>query len=146
MEIDNILDVVTDTATVVFRNSYIRHGYAPTGAAYRSIQRNRHKVQISIAVATLIWGRRPGRFPPWGYQHGSQNRSSLMQWAMDKFQVDEKSAKSISYLIARKLKTYGNDVYRGLKAPIEIIPAQEAAVEQFNQLIKLNYYELINKK
>lgn len=144
MNIDDILDIVTENAVITFKNSYVAQGYVPRGAVYDSIRRNKHSVEASIAVATLIYGRRPGKYPPWGYEQKSNNRTALMKWAQDKLGVDEKAAKSISFLIARKLKLYGNDVYRKLKAPIDTTPAREVAIQTMQELILNNHKKLIN--
>ena len=67
-----------------------------------------------------------------------------MKWAQYKLGVYEKAAKSISFLIARKLKLYGNDVYRKLKAPIDTTPAREVAIQTMQELILNNHKQLIN--
>lgn len=143
--INEILDEVTETSVAVFRNSYLHRGYSGNGSLFESIKRNHHTVVSSIAVATLIYGRRPGKSPPWGYSHKSNSKTSLMLWAMERFNLNEKQAKGVSYVIARKLKEQGNDVYRKLKPPIETEPSQLAAISKMNELVLNNYREIIGK-
>lgn len=143
MDVDSMLNQAAQASADALRLVYLRR-YKGGGSLYRSIQAKRNQVEANIAVATLISGRRPGKFPPWGYQQGTNNKTALMQWAMDKFQVDEKAAKSISYLVARKLKLYGSDVWRGLKPKLEADEARQAGVMRMQQLILDNHREKIN--
>lgn len=69
-----------------------------------------------------------------------------MQWAIDKFNVDEKAAKNISYLVARKLKLYGSDIYRGLKPKLDTEEARQAAIMKMKQLVREEYNKKIIQK
>lgn len=140
---NDFLNQSAQASADALRLAYIRR-YSGGGSVYNSIQANENKVVANIAIATLIHGRRPGKFPPWGYKQGTMNRTALMQWAMDKFQVDEKAAKSISYLVARKLKMYGSDIWRGLKPSLEGEEARQAGVMKMQQLILEGHRERIN--
>lgn len=142
MDVDEMLDIATNNAVYSFKASYILRGYPSNGKTFNSIKRNGHSIISSIGVATLIYGRKNGRFPPWGYDKRSNNRTSLMKWAQEKFGLEEKDAKSVSYLIARKLKEVGNDVYRGLKAPIDTEPAQQVAIQTMQELILSNHKKI----
>lgn len=141
MNIDGIIEQATAASADALRLTYIRK-YGDGGRIYNSIQALRNQVRAHIALATLINGRRPGRFPPWGYEQGGTNRTALMKWAMEKFNVDEKSAKQISYLVARKLKMYGSDIWRGLKPKLDTEEARQAGVLKMQQILK---EELRNK-
>lgn len=145
MAANDLLNQAAQASADALRLFYLRR-YGGGGSLYQSIHVNGNKVEAGIAVATLMYGRKPGKFPPWGYKQGTTNRTALMQWAIDKFQVDEKAAKSISYLVARKLKTYGSDIWRGLKPPLESEEAKQAGVLKMQQLVMEEYKKKIIQK
>ncbi len=130
-EIDDILADVAEESTPVFKYEYLSTGYTNTGGSMQSIEARDNTIVGHIAVATLIHGRKPGRYPPWGYEQGTETPTGLMQWCMDKFGETAKEARSTSFLVARKLKEEGNRVYRGAVPPVPT----EGTIDKANEVM-----------
>lgn len=143
--IDDILSEVATESAPVFCQSYAQAGYDLSGGTARTITPQANTIQSSIAVHTLIWGRAPGKYPPFGYDRDGSGPTSLMRWCMNTFAQTEREAQGTSFAIARKLAELGNRVHQGLKMPIETDPTLEAANRiMFEKLIG-NITEIIQK-
>ena len=127
LDMDSVLTDVTREAVETFRRDYLKTGYVNTGESGRRIEAAGNEIKAPISIHTLVFGRRPGKYPPWGYMQGTETPTSLMQWCMDIFHETAKDARSTSFLVARKLKEYGNRVYRGAVPPIPTEPTIEEA-------------------
>ncbi len=130
-EIDDILNEAAEESVQVFRYEYQATGYTNTGQSLQEVKAIDNTIVAPISVHTLIFGRKPGRFPPWGFVRGTETPTSLMQWCMDRFGETIKEAKSTSFLVARKLKEEGNRVYRGTMPPIPT----EGTIEKANEVV-----------
>ena len=71
-----------------------------------------------------------GKMPPFGYDRAG-HETPLMMWVRLKFGLSEKGAKSISYLIARKIKMYGT------KPQPFLYPAWKTNKLKFEEELKL---------
>ncbi len=143
-DIDDILKDVAEESVPVFKYEYQATGYTNTGQSLQEIQAVDNTIAAPVSIHTLVFGRKPGRYPPWGFVEGTETPTPLMQWCMDKFAETTKEAKSTSFLVSRKLKESGNRVYRGTMPPIPtegtIDKANEVmfnrVMDKFNETIK----------
>lgn len=142
-EIDDILKEVALESVPVFKNEYEGTGYINTGQSLQGIQAVDNTIAAPVSIHTLVFGRKPGEYPPWGYVQGSTTPTSLMQWCMDVFGETDKQAKSSSFLVARKLKDEGNRVYKGTAPPIPIDTTIEKANEAMFSKVLDNFNETI---
>lgn len=141
--INDILEKVAEESASVFKYEYQATGYTNSGRSLQEIQAVNNTIAAPVSIHTLVFGRKSGRYPPWGYVRNSATPTSLMAWCMDVFSQTEKQAKSTSFLIARKLKENGNRVYQGLIPPIPTEGTIEKANEvMFNKVLD-NYRQAI---
>jgi hypothetical protein len=109
---------VTTAATLRFRNEYIKRSFNTSGQSYDSIQQDNNKISGRLSIFTLIYGRKPGTFAPWGF--GKDGRpTELMKWVKEKIVNNDKEAKSVSFLVSRKLKERGNRIFEKKEKPLD---------------------------
>jgi hypothetical protein len=75
----------------------------------------------------LDTGRGPGKFPP---------ITPLIKWAQSKFGVDEKEAKSIAFLVGRKISELGTEIFMNKGQGIELEKKIITLKENLNDVIK----------
>lgn len=142
-DIDDILKKVAEESVQVFKYEYQTTGYTNTGQSLQEIQAVDNTIAAPVSIHTLVFGRKLGKYPPWGFVKGTETPTSLMQWCMDVFGETIKEAKSSSFLVARKLKEEGNRVYRGVMPPVPTEGTIEKANEvMFNKVLD-NFNETI---
>lgn len=132
-DIADILTRVAREAAEVFREDFRASGYENSGQSMSQINAVDNKIMAPISVHTLVFGRKPGRYPPWGYEQGTSTPTSLMQWVMDRFGVAQKEARGLSFVIARKLMQNGSQIWQGIKPPLQTERTVQAA---FDALMK----------
>lgn len=133
-DIEQILEQGIEAGADAFRQSYEETGYINTGGSYRTIQPRpaAQSIVANPAVHSLVFGRGPSeKYPPWGYEKGTEQPTSLMEWCMAIFGQTTKEAKSTSFLVARKIREEGNQVHRGLKPPIPVQPT----IDKVNEVV-----------
>lgn len=136
---ENILNRVSEIAKEELKLSYRKRNFNTTGKTLSSIISQGKKVMAFSSIFTLIYGRKPSKkYPPWGYKRNSKNKTALMRWVMLKFGVSEKEAKTISFLIARKLKEQGNRIYQKKEKPLDIKTPIEKAKKFFIKSVNDN--------
>jgi hypothetical protein len=130
-DINDILNEAARESAQVFKYEYQATGYTNTGQSLGQIAAVDNTIVAPISIFTLVFGRRPGKYPPFGFVKGSETPTSLMQWCMDKFSETAKEARSTSFLIARKIATEGNRVYRGAVPPVPT----EGTIDKANNVV-----------
>lgn len=124
--IDEMLNKAVEDGVPVFHKEYRGMGYRNPS----SVKAVGPEIVGHVAVSTLVFGRHPGgKQPPSGYEQGTETPTSLMQWCMDKLGASAKEAKGLSFVVARKIKLFGNQVYQGKRPPIPT----ESTVEKVNE-------------
>lgn len=134
---DEMLNKAVEDGVPVFKDEYRGLGYKDPA----SVQAVGPSIVGHVAVSTLVFGRHPGgKQPPSGYEQGTETPTSLMQWCMDKLGASTKEAKGLSFVVARKIQKYGNQVYQGKRpaVPVEstVEKVNESLFEQVNEEVK----------
>lgn len=137
---DTLCSQVALESVPIFRYEYIATGYTNTGQSLLGINAEGNKIVAPVSVYTLVFGRGPSvKFPPWGYEYGTETPTSLMEWCMTKLGASAQEAHGLSFVIARSIKEHGNQVYRGLKPPVPtegtVQKADEAAFNAVNDTV-----------
>lgn len=143
MDSKQILAAAIQKGVEKLKEEYVNRGYTPGSSVYKSIAAAANSIVGNIPMATLFHGRKPGRYPPWGISNGT--KSALMEWTQKTFGVDEKAAKGISYLIARKLKEQGSNIWQGKADPLPSEEIVQAVVKEAVRLCIKNVDEALGR-
>lgn len=115
-----------------------------TGEAARSLRIDYGEDFVkSIGIFYLEFldtGRGPGKFPP---------IQPLIDWAKKKFGVNDKEAKQIAFLTARKISQLGTEIYinngKGIELDKKIIILRENLNQSIKNSVKFEVKEKLNE-
>lgn len=140
--VDEILSKAGDEFVNDLRKQFTALGLNDTHKAEKalssSVSKGTLKIDGLLRTVVLITGRKNGKFPP---------LEPIEKWAIRKLGVDEKEAKGIAFVIARKIAKKGTDIYtgksKGLQIELIINDINKDLQEKVNEEIALGVTESV---
>lgn len=139
MEINKILEESIPFGVEQLKKDYSSRDFNTTGKLFSSIKQKNNEIVAKRYIFALIYGRKPGHFPPY------EENTNLYNWTKIKIKPEEKKIKSVAFLVARKIANEGTRIFKKEIDPLETEMTKEIVKSVFIEKIK-NKHKLIIKQ
>lgn len=122
MPYDEVIQKHLNKISDAIKATMSQKGLSATGAAQDSLEVDGNKLLGNDYIYYLDKGRKPGTFPP---------VDNIRDWVRDKLGItEEKEINQIAYLVGRKIKNEGTEIFKDNSKGIELDSIIEKEMEE----------------